>query len=432
MNCRSSRRTLAAALLALAALGAHAGPSLDASLTRAAQAHADDGVAALTPQEGLFTALSGPGADAPWLVPGGAPGRLESQWLSPQREFGRLRLRTGLAWREEGPRGWSLDGSLLALDLGPMGEVYASVERRHWGPGWLGSLILDGAAPALPALGWRRDEPARSEWAGLRWLGPWSADVFVARLRGHVEPQRPLLIGMRLQFEPSDALTIGLSRTMQWGGRGRDEGWRSLVNALIGRDNTGEYGLTPGNEPGNQLAGIDWRWTADATWSLYGQVVGEDEAGLLPSRNMALLGVDWRPQTTGSALRRVFVEAVDTRAGGLSANAALGGSYRHPAFEQGYSSEGQLLGHPAGGDLRLASLGALWQHGPWGAMAALSAGRAEPSAQRFAAGPVAGVNGALHLDLDASQRIGLGAWWWRESSRGSRGAAQLWWQHRHR
>ncbi|WP_228745664.1 capsule assembly Wzi family protein, partial [Klebsiella pneumoniae] len=50
------------------------------------------------------------------------------------------------------------------------------------------------------------------------------------------------------------------------------------------------------NEPGNQLAGFDFKFKLEPTlgWpvSLYGQMIGEDEAGFLPSANTFLGGVE--------------------------------------------------------------------------------------------------------------------------------------------
>ena len=385
---------------------------------------------ALPPREGFETVPWGPGGDAPWLVPGGMPARLESQLVSSLNTSGPLRWRAGVAW-SDGPRpSWRLDGSMLALAL-DRDELYASVERRHWGPGWMGSLILDGAAPALPAVGWRRTEAVPSTNPWLRWLGPWTADVFVGRLQGHSEPARPFLIGTRLQFEPWPGLELGLARTMQWGGAGRDEGWRSLIGGLIGRDNVGLGSTDQAHEPGNQLAGVDWRWTPQTPGlpSLYGQVAGEDEAGLLPSRNMALLGVDL-PLHMRSGSLRVFLEAADTVAGDVSGRPAPGVAYRHHIYRQGYTHAGVPLGHPAGGDVRLVSVGALLQHGALGAMAAISAGSVAPQAQRFQPGRVHALNMAAHLDATVRDRLGAGLWWLRDSA-GPRGEAQLWWQHRH-
>jgi Capsule assembly protein Wzi len=429
------RTGLAAGLLALAAGRSLAGPALDTALEwdPAVWPGAPATRQAGTPREGLESALSGAGLDAPWLVPGGGAGQLSAHFVSRVHQLGSsspVHWRAGFGWRDGPRRTWSFDGSMVAVATG-RSELYASVERRHWGPGWVGSLILDASAPALPAVGWRRSEqpPLASDGPWIRLLGPWSADVFIGRLEGHSEPRRPLLVGTRFQFRPAAGLAVGLSRTMQWGGEGRDESLRSLLGGLLGRDNLGAAGVTRANEPGNQLAGIDWHWQSAAPGapSWYGQVVGEDEAGLLPSKNMILLGADASLSIAGRRAR-VFIEAADTTAGTLRPDPAFGAAYRHHAFRQGYTHAGALLGHPMGGDARLASLGIVLRSHPWGWMATASAGRAAATAQRFAAGPVRALNVSLHGDVAGGGRVGAGLWW-SSDRHARRGAAQVWWQH---
>jgi hypothetical protein len=338
----------------------------------------------------------------------------------------------GVAWRQGREPPWSLEGSVLAHPAPGAqpdeGEFYASVERRHWGPGWSGSLILDGAAAALPALGWRRTAVRPSPHPLLGWLGPFGADMFAARLQGHLEPRRPHLVGLRARLAPHERFEIGLTRTMMWGGRGRDESARSLFNALIGNDNVGFDGINSANEPGNQLAGWDLRWIVDpvAQVALYTQVVGEDEAGHLPSRNMVLLGVDARwPAAEGTV--RFFLEWVDTLAGRISNDPRPVAAYRHPVYRQGYTHEGTQLGHPLGGDAKLAVAGWLWRRASFDAQLMLAAGRGEPTAQSFAPGRILGATGALRLRPRAGVQVGLQTQWWADTA-GHRRSAQVVWQ----
>jgi hypothetical protein len=62
------------------------------------------------------------------------------------------------------------------------GRIYASVERRHWGPSWTGSLILDAAARPVPAIGWRKDDRRPFADKPFSWLGPWRTDLFIGEL----------------------------------------------------------------------------------------------------------------------------------------------------------------------------------------------------------------------------------------------------------
>jgi hypothetical protein len=336
-----------------------------------------------------------------------------------------VRLRLGVGVRADAPRTLYFEGSQASWVL-ESSELYASVERRHWGPGRAGSLILDGAASALPAVGWRRPTLRASSSPWLSWLGPWRGDLFVGRLNGHRQPHRPTLIGMRIEAQPWQRLRVGASRTLQWGGRGRPENADTLLHALAGIDNGGDRAT----EPGNQLAGIDWRWTLwprqDLGW--YGQVIGEDEAGMLPSRNFWLSGVDLRHRFDGGGTLRMFVEWTNTRAGSLSDRVAPGATYRHHLYPQGYTHDGALLGHPVGGDVVAAAAGALVERGPFAASAVLARGRATSDAQRFVPGRLEAVNANLQVDLGDGHRTGVGAWWLR--SAGWRGAsAQWWWQY---
>ena len=48
------------------------------------------------------------------------------------------------------------------------------------------------------------------------------------------------------------------------------------------------------NQPGNQLAGADFSFSPknNLNIKIYGQIMGEDEAGYLPSRTFFLLGLN--------------------------------------------------------------------------------------------------------------------------------------------
>jgi Capsule assembly protein Wzi len=326
------------------------------------------------------------------------------------------------------PRSSTLDGSMLTLAL-PVGELYASVQSRHWGPGWAGSLILDGAAAPLPAIGWRQLQPREFDSAGLKGLGRWSADIFIAALEGHAEPARPALVGMRLGLEPWPGVQLGLSRTMQWGGRGRPDNLASLLRALVGRDNADFVADRPA-EPGNQLAGFDLRVTLPgrSPLALYVQGIGEDEAGLMPSKYVALAGVDiaWR---AGAVQARAYVEWADLVAGVFSGQRYPGTTYRHHIYQQGYSHAGRPLGHPLGGDARLASLGLIADAGRWSGILAVHRGSTAAQAQLAAAGSrISGLDAALAWDLGAGARASLAVWSWRIGTAQRETSAQVAWR----
>ena len=58
---------------------------------------------------------------------------------------------------------------------------------------------------------------------------------------------------------------------------------------LLGRDNSNANGSF--EEPGNQIAGLDFKYlTNKNNLTIYGQMIGEDEAGYFPSRKFYLYG----------------------------------------------------------------------------------------------------------------------------------------------
>ncbi len=392
--------------------------------------------------DGAVVAVGGPAVDMPWLLSPPVRGSGGYQGLQTLVDQPPLRLRLGAGWaqvsatRDAPPfqapsaRRWNLDGTELAWRH-PAGEWYASVQRRNWGPGWTGSLILDGAAPPLAAIGWRRPQPLASPSPWWRWLGPWTTDVFVGRLTGHQQPERPNLIGMRLQLQPFEGLQLGLARALQWGGRGRDESPQSLLHGLLGKDNRGTSGITAENEPGNQLGGFDWRWQwgDGRRFAFYGQLVGEDENGYLPSAYIVQAGLEARWVLRGAMLRG-FAEWTDLSAGhALSGRRPPGITYRSAVYQQGYTQDGMLLGHPAGGDVTLASAGLVLQAAAGRLVMVASHGHALPTSQRFAQGSISGFNASAQVDLDLRQQLGAGLWWWRDAVV-TQQALQGWWRLR--
>ena len=425
---------LPAGSAALPAGSAYAASGFDALSVRSHE------LTGLRPADGVVVALGGPAIDMPWILSPPVRGRGGFQGLLTLVDQPAWRLRAGAGWAQvttsrdappyQAPTSnqWNLEGSELAWRQ-DAGEWYASVQRRNWGPGWTGSLILDGAAPPLAAIGWRRPQPLASTSPWWQWMGPWTADFFVGQLAGHQQPERPSLIGMRLQLQPLDGLQLGLSRALQWGGRGRDESTKSLLHGLLGKDNNGTSGITTENEPGNQLGGFDWRWqwAGERGYAFYGQLVGEDENGYLPSAYIVQAGLESRWVLSGAVLRG-FVEWNDLVAGHANgADRPPGLTYRSGIYRQGYTHHGMLLGHPAGGDVTLASLGMVLQSAAMRVAVVASHGKALPLSQRFAEGSISGFNGSAAVDIDPRQQAGAGLWWWRDAADAQQ-ALQLWWR----
>ncbi len=247
---------------------------------------------------------------------------------------------------------WSSDGSALGWQLGEHWQVAVGRISRQWGPGWDGSLILGSAARPIDSVSIEVRSGSLADSKYWHWLGEVQFSGFVGKLESQRNDYNsPRLYGARVVIRPIPSLEIGASRTGQLGGEGRSESLRTYLQAFLGRDNHVDANGDGGSQPGNQLGGFDLRWSL-AQWlpgiALYGQMIGEDESGRLPSKYMYLAGAEWR-----HAHGLVFAEWTDTVAG------SPGVAYNHHVYTDGYRYRGSPLGHWADGDSQLWAFGAL-------------------------------------------------------------------------
>jgi len=253
------------------------------------------------------------------------------------------------------------DGSQLGVDVGNW-TVAASTLDRWWGPGWDGSLILSNNARPIPSLVVGRNETHAPESKWLSWIGPWDMNVMFGQLEEDRAVPDAQFFGMRFNFRPLKGLEIGLSRTAQWCGDGRPCDLETFWDLLLGKDNVGDDGTTPENEPGNQMAGFDVRWTN--MWfgtpvSLYGQMIGEDEAGGFPSRYLAQFGLEGSGITRSQVSYRWYIEGAATSCDAVKSNVRYNCAYRQGIYQSGYTYYRRIIGHGLDNDARVVSVGAV-------------------------------------------------------------------------
>lgn len=269
------------------------------------------------------------------------------------------------AWRVSGqyaadPRDgkhWRLDGSYLGVTLGNW-MFSAGLMEKWWGPGWQGSLVLGTAARPIPSITVERNYAEPFELPVLRWLGPWRLSLQVGELEGtRPDVDKARFFGLRVNAKPHPSLEIGLARSAQWCGTGRPCGLGTFRDLMVGSSNTTD----PSSDPGNQIAGFDVRWKLPGRIpvAFYGQAMGEDEAGKLPSKWLTLAGLEtWG--SVGGGTWRVHAEAADTACDGLRGKPLYGCGYTHYVYTAGYNYRGRSIGHAMGGDGRMLALGALY------------------------------------------------------------------------
>ncbi|MEM7280340.1 MAG: capsule assembly Wzi family protein [Pseudomonadota bacterium] len=251
---------------------------------------------------------------------------------------------------------WRPDGSYGAVTLANWSFSFG-YQDQWWGPGRDGSLILSNNARPFPAVRFQRVTSAPFENRWLRWVGPWTFSSFFGQLEQDRTISHAKILGMRFSFRPLPGLEVAASRTAQWGGDGRPQTLRSFYNLLIGNDNRGGD-ITANNEPGNQLAGFDLRYSRKLlgrNFAGYFQLIGEDEAGGLPSRYLGQFGIESSGDLGALGTYRLNAEYADTTCD-FSADQLFNCGYNNSIYLDGYRYRGRVIGHSADNDSQVVSL----------------------------------------------------------------------------
>lgn len=183
------------------------------------------------------------------------------------------------------------DESFISYKLG---NTILSVGRvsRWWSPSEKFSLILSNSARPSYGFELKNYAPISPKRFFFKFLGQIDYEFFFNQLEKDRAIPNTLLYGNRVSIKPNKHLDISFVRIAQFGGDGRPTDSSTILNMLIGRDNYSTEFIN--DQPGNQLAGIDFSFSPKnaSDLRLYGQIVGEDEAGYLPSKTLTLLGYE--------------------------------------------------------------------------------------------------------------------------------------------
>ena len=253
------------------------------------------------------------------------------------------------------------DGSRIAVDMGNTTLAISTMDR-WWGPGWDGSLILSNNARPMPAVTFGRNRTHAFNTKWLSWLGPWDIELMMGQMEEERHVPNTLFWGMRFAFRPVPSLEIGLSRSAQWCGDDRPCDFDTFWDLFWGRDNVGDDGTTPENEPGNQLAGFDLRWSN--LWfgqpsAIYGQLIGEDEAGGFPSRYLLQLGIETSGFFRNRWSYRWYAELAGTSCDYISDD-IWNCAYNHGIYRTGYRYRDRAVGHGVENDSQVISTGLMF------------------------------------------------------------------------
>jgi hypothetical protein len=244
----------------------------------------------------------------------------------------------------------NLQGSYAAVGDWNQWVSFGQISQ-WWGPGYDGSLIRSDAARPVTGLILQRAEQTPFETPWLSWIGRWQYQLTAGQLAQYNAIPNAKLLGARFTMLPTNFLELGASRMIQWGGDGRPQSLSSLFDAIKG---TEDNKVGTGHDPSNQLGGFDFKLKLDPLiglpTSIYGQLIGEDEAGAFPSKYCYLLGVEGH-NIIGGKVVNWHVEGADT----YSDFHVKGVIYTHGTYKDGYYQQGYPLGDAIGGDGKTAS-----------------------------------------------------------------------------
>lgn len=246
------------------------------------------------------------------------------------------------------------DGSYVGVALDNW-ILSAGAINQFWGPAWSGSLILGANARPVPGLMLSRNVSTPFQTPILHWLGPWTFTMFAGRLGDNRYIAHPFLLGARVTFVPLHGLEIGLSRTAQFGGAGRPQGFKCLWKTVLGHTNV-QVGKQV--DCAGQMAGFDLRFhIPDTRLAFYSQFNATDSSHFGLSKWTTLSGLSmWGTVGRYGANYRAFLEYSNTTVNAYK-NPVANTEYENHIYRSGYNYRGVVMGYPTGNDSELWTLG---------------------------------------------------------------------------
>lgn len=209
--------------------------------------------------------------------------------------------------------------------------------NRWWSPSDNYSLILSNSARPSLGIEFKNYLPIIPKRKIFDFIGHVNYEFFVNKLEKQREIPNTLLFGNRVTFNPTNNFKFSLVRLAQFGGKDRPKDARTILKMLVGKDNTSST-LSFDEQPGNQLAGLDFIYSPNLNkkFKIFGQMVGEDEAGYFPSKKMSLFGFGYIFNDLNPI--RLNVEHINTF------NGIKNSSYNHSLYKSGLRHYGVPIG----------------------------------------------------------------------------------------
>ena len=237
---------------------------------------------------------------------------------------------------------FNIDKSYLQYTSGIATFGIGAIDR-HWSFSENTSLILSHNARPSKSIYFKLKNEFENYWLPSK--ATWDLEVFNAFTEGSLNGSKSMLLGIRTIISPIDGLDFELVQTSQWGGNGYSNSISSLGSALFTDSNDGL------NSNINKMAGFGISYTIHPKiipLRIYGQTIGEDEAGNLPSCFAYLAGFEWTPAKIKYPTILSF-ESVDTRIDKTS-NGFCGPNTMYNNATYDYTNYGKTMGAEIGSE----------------------------------------------------------------------------------
>ena len=241
-----------------------------------------------------------------------------------------------LALNYNGYDSFTLDRSYLQYTSGIATFGVGAIDR-HWSFSDKTSLILSHNARPFKSVYLKLNNRFSNSWVHTK--AKWSFEVFNGFTKDPLNINEPMLLGARAVLSPFEGLDFELVQTSQWGGKNYSSGVSALGSAIIFDTNKNS------NSNINKMAGFGISYLIpnnQIPLRIYGQAIGEDEAGNLPSCYAHLAGLEWS-STKIKYPTTVGIEAVDTRID-LTSNGNCGANTMYNNHIYSYTNRGDTMG----------------------------------------------------------------------------------------
>ncbi|CAM4280522.1 capsule assembly Wzi family protein [Vibrio agarivorans] len=253
-----------------------------------------------------------------------------------------------------------LDNSYMAAIAGNW--IFTAGYQQQWyGPGWDTVLLMGTNARPMPTVSITRHNPQAFEAPVLKWLGPWTLTTGFSWMDDDRYMEDTLLWTFRGTIRPHPNFEFGVTRAAQMCGNPPDGSEKSCDLDTFWRVLIGDTNVWSGENPANQIASFDWRWTDTVNgmpYSLYHEQSGEDNfhLGIPPfSKRGYIYGMDLTFEAVSNTVTG-FIEYSDTQAWCNYSN-QYNCMYEHSTYKSGYRYNGRSIGSTYDNDARTYMIG---------------------------------------------------------------------------